>query len=683
MRKLLTVWVLGVLSVACAHSGPAEKTPEVSASSAPSEGAQPWQDAARLTAMCDRHLAQATEIRERVKKPVSGARSLQNTLQPLNELAKDLDSAGGWAALMFNVHPDATVRKAAQECQKRLSAFSNETLMDQGLYQAVSAVPDSEVAGDAHASRMLAHTLRDFRRSGVDKDAATRKELKTIHDEITRLKQSYGKNVREDTRFIELDGPEQLAGMPADYIKSHQAKPGQKIRITTDYPDFYPFQRYAHNGDARRALYREYLSRGYPANKAVLEQILVLRHRYANLLGYPTWAAYNAADKMVKNAETVDGFIKKVTKLVKPRTDKDLAELLARKQQDDPKATQVESSDRFYYTHKVREAKYGFDAQKVRAYFPYAAVKKGIFDLYGELFGLSFEPLPDEPVWHPSVEAYAMRADGKLVGRFFLDNHPRADKYKHAAMFPVRTGLKSDRIPLASLVTNFPEPKADDKALMEHGEVVTFFHEFGHLIHHLLARGTDWVGLSGINVEWDFVETPSQILEEWAWDRAVLQRFARHAETGEPIPDALVAKMRGADEFGKGVHVMRQLFYTAYSFYLHHRDPKGLDLEAYTDEIGKGFSPYPRVEGGHVYANFGHLMGYSSMYYTYQWSLVIAKDLFTKFADKGLLDSSVARHYRKTILEPGGTKDAVDLVKDFLGRSYRLDAYQEWLQRGQ
>jgi thimet oligopeptidase len=215
---------------------------------------------------------------------------------------------------------------------------------------------------------------------------------------------------------------------------------------------------------------------------------------------------------------------------------------------------------------------------------------------------------------------------------------------------------------------------------MEHKQVVTFFHEFGHLVHQMLARGSTWSTLAGINVEWDFVEAPSQLLEEWAYEPSVLGRFALHYESNEPIPAELVKKLKSAEEFGKGMHLMRQIFYTAFSFYLHNRNPEKIDLEAFSNEIYRDYSPYPAVKGGHIYANFGHLMGYSSMYYTYQWSLVIAKDLFTRFSTEGILNPDVAKAYRDAILVPGGSKDANQLVEDFLGRPYSLDAYGAWLK---
>jgi thimet oligopeptidase len=266
----------------------------------------------------------------------------------------------------------------------------------------------------------------------------------------------------------------------------------------------------------------------------------------------------------------------------------------------------------------------------------------------------------------------------ELVGKFFLDMHPRDKKFKHAAMFGIQTGLSDGQIPIATLVCNFPNPK-NNNGLMEHTQVTTYFHEFGHLIHHLMARSHKWVTQGGITTEWDFVEAPSQILEEWAWAPEVLARFAKHVESGKTIPAELVEKLRKSEDFGKAAWVMRQVFYMAYSYFIHAQDPKGMDLDAFTDDIYKNYSPYPRVPDSAVYSNFGHLMGYSSVYYTYMWSLVIAKDLFTRFESVGMMNKEVAKDYRTLILEPGGSRDASDLIRDFLGREYTMDAFKKWL----
>ena len=408
----------------------------------------------------------------------------------------------------------------------------------------------------------------------------------------------------------------------------------------------------------RRDFYRAFLQRGQPANAKNLKTLLQLRADYAEILGYPNWAAYMAEDKMVKTAERIDAFIARIARVTRPRNDRDLTELLARKKKDDPNTTGVQVWDRLYYVQKVRKEKYGFDTQSVRPYFEFSRVTRGIMDLYSELFGVRFVEDETAHVWHPSVRAYVLYEGEKLAGRFFLDMHPRDGKYGHAAAFPIRLGLSDAELPVVSLVCNFPDP-ARGPALLEHRQVVTY--------------------LAGINTEWDFVEAPSQLLEEWTWDPAVLQRFARHIETDEPIPTDLVRRMKASSEFGKGIDVMRQIYYAALSFYLHTAEPKELDLLNLQRQLIRRYSPYPYVEDTHSYASFGHLTGYSSMYYTYQWSLTLAKDLFTRFDAEGLLDRTVATQYVDQVLKPGGSKDANELMRTFLGREPSLEAYERWL----
>jgi thimet oligopeptidase len=257
--------------------------------------------------------------------------------------------------------------------------------------------------------------------------------------------------------------------------------------------------------------------------------------------------------------------------------------------------------------------------------------------------------------------------------------HPREGKYKHYAQFTLSSGQEGVRLPEGVLVCNFPRPAPGAPALMEHGDVKTFFHELGHLLHHVLGGHTRWAGQSGVATEWDFVEAPSQMLEEWVWDPEVLARFARHVDTGEPIPAALVRRMRAADEYGKGLMVRQQMFYAATSLELHRRDPAGLDTTALVAEMQERYTPFRHVDGTYFQESFGHLDGYSAIYYTYMWSLVIAKDLLGPFRAAGLMDRGVARRYRRAILEPGGSKRAAELVTDFLGRPYAFDAFEGWL----
>jgi thimet oligopeptidase len=333
----------------------------------------------------------------------------------------------------------------------------------------------------------------------------------------------------------------------------------------------------------------------------------------------------------------------------------------------------VALADASYYRTLVFRERFDLDTQLVRTYFDFAKVRAGLLEVTGRLFGLRYDQV-DVPVWHEDVTAYdVIRVeDERFLGRIYLDLHPREGKYKHAAQFDLSPGVAGRSVAEGVLVCNF------SRELMEHDHVVTLFHEFGHLVHHVLGGQGEWTRFSGVATEWDFVEAPSQMLEEWAWDPEVLASFATN-DAGEPIPAELVAKMRAAEEFGKGYLTQTQTMYAALSYCFHQERPA--DLTARMIELMEQYGPFPYVPDTHFYASFGHLGGYSSGYYTYQWSLVIAKDLFSAFDPGNLFDTEIAGRYRDKVLAPGGAKDAADLVEDFLGRPFRFDAYAAWLAR--
>lgn len=609
----------------------------------------------------------------------SGPRTIENTLDPFNRLSIQLDEASSIAGLMENTHPDSAVRAAGEKANQDVQAFVTALSLNRAAFDALRAVDTK--AADPATRRVQEHAVRDYRRAGVDKDDATREKIRALREELVKLGQEFDRNIREDRRFLELSSPSELDGLPPDYIEGHKPGENGKIKISTDYPDYFPVMQYAKNPEVRRKLYVEFMNRAYPANREVFGHILAKRYELAKTLGYESWAAYLYEDKMAKDVATVTKFIDQLDKATAKRGQADFALLLAAKRRDDPGADRIFDWERHYYSERVKAQDYAFDSQVMRAYYNYPAVKQGILGLTQSLFGVQIRPLADAAVWHPSVEAYEMTDASGLVGRFYLDMHPREGKYGHAAQFPLVPGVKGTQTPEAVLVCNFPKPDQDGLALMDHDDVETFLHEFGHLLHTLFGGHQRWVGQSGVATEWDFVEAPSQMLEEWAMDPKTLQTFARHHETNEPIPAELIEKMRVAEDFGNGLYVRQQNFYTAMSFEFHKSSPKGLDLDKRMVEIQGLYSPYPHEPGTHMYASFGHLEGYSAMYYTYMWSLVIAKDMFSKFNTGDLLDPKIAAEYRAKILAPGGTKDASELVKDFLGREYGFASFENWMNK--
>ncbi len=611
-------------------------------------------------------------------KALKASRSPREVLETFDEATATLHDASARASVVRNSHPNEAMRQAAEASEQALEALATEISLDRGVYDAIASV---DLSGeDAATHKWVEKLLRDFRRAGVDRDAATRAKVRELQEELVRIGQEFDRNIRQDVRTVELP-PSALEGLPEDYVRSHPPGPTGTVKVTTDYPDMVPFMTYAKDARAREQLWRVNRVRAYPKNVEVLNRLLARRHELATLLGYANWAAYATEDKMIRSEKAAGEFISRIAAASEERCRRDYQVLLERKRKDDPGATRVDPWDQAYLEDRVKAEQYAFDSQAVRPYFEYTRVKQGVLDLTARLFGVTYARRQDVPVWHPDVEAYDMLQGGAVTGRFYLDMHPREGKYKHAAQFTLVNGKAGHRLPEAVLMCNFPKPGAEP-ALMQHGDVETFFHEFGHLLHHLFGGQTRWAGLSGVRTEWDFVEAPSQMLEEWARDVATLQTFARHHETNEPLPAETVARMRRADDFGKGLWVRQQMFYASLSLELYRREPHGLNPTEVVKELQGKYTPFPYVEGTYFHLAFGHLDGYSAIYYTYMWSLVIAKDLFTVFQQKGLLDPAPAQQYRRKVLEPGGSRDAADLVKDFLGREYDFRAYETWLNAG-
>jgi thimet oligopeptidase len=431
----------------------------------------------------------------------------------------------------------------------------------------------------------------------------------------------------------------------------------------------HPFLTHSRDAEARRAVATEYFNLAWPDNDQVLGDLLRLRDEKARLLGYPNWPEFDAEIKMIGSGAEIEKFIDRIAAEALDPGRRDLAVLEARGAEDG--IERIDLAHWRYCFEAVKREQYGVDAQQVRRYFEFARVLQGLLDVTSRLFGLTYEQV-DAPTWHDEVTSYDVHLEGERIGRIHLDLHPRDHKFNHAAQFDLVPGVRARQLPEGVLVCNF------NRGLMEHQEVVTLFHEFGHLMHHVLAGRHEWVRFSGVATEWDFVEAPSQMLEEWAWDASVLQVFAIDSD-GNPIPDDLVDRMRAADEFGKGFLARTQMFYAALSYKLHVEVPDDLTKRLF--ELYPEYSLVAPLEGTHFHTGFGHLEGYGSGYYTYMWSLVIAKDLFSAFDRDDLFATDVAHRYRDAVLAPGGSKDAADLVEDFLGRPYNTEAFTAWLDR--
>lgn len=602
----------------------------------------------------------------------AGAPTIAGYYTSLDSLFSSIGTVSSTAQSLSGVHPDADLRSAGEACAQLLSKVATDMSLSRPLYDAVSRL-DVADADDVtrHSVKKL---LLSFQLAGVDKDDATRGRIRELNDNIVAIGQEFDRNIREDVRYLELESVDDLAGLPDDYIAAHQPNEDGKIVISTQYPDVFPFFEYADRDDLRKKMVMLYGQRGYPKNEEVLRKLIEARYELAQLIGFSNYAELVTADKMAGSPERVAAFIEELKGYTGDVQDREYEMLLARLRQDDPEAERVESWQRSYVQSKVSREQYGVDSKVTRQYFSYNNSREGIFAMVQELFGVRIEPWETD-TWHEDVETYSLFAGDVELGRFYLDMHPREGKYQHAAMFPFVNGIKGRQLPVAGLICNFP--KGDEP--IQFSQVVTFLHEFGHLVHWQFAGHHDWSNVSGITSEWDFVEAPSQMLQEWVWDYETVSQFARNAD-GEALPAELHASMVAERDFGLGMGTRRQLSYAALSLAMYNRDPEEIDFDSLSEEITREFTRFEPLEGTHTWSAFGHLNGYSAIYYTYQWSLAIATDMFTQFKESGLRNVEVAGAYRDKVLASGGSRPAEEMVTDFLGREISFEPYADRLR---
>lgn len=634
--------------------------------------------------LCDEGLAKAESLLAAVRatgKKADAELSWDNTIAPLDQARLALRNAGDFPGLMAVAHPDAQTREIAKTCEPKIDKFETGMWLDAEIAAVVKRYAAKKEPLSGPRTRLVERLVREFRRNGLDLDAAKQARIRELNELLSKSTQEFDSNIAAAKSFIEASKAD-LEGLPAEWLASHPAGANGKIKVSTDYPDYFPVVTYAKNRDVALALYKQFDNRAADKNLPLLDQILKLRHEKAKLLGYPTWADYVLEPRMAKNAKNVAGFLEGLRKHLAKKGQSELAEFQAvRKKLGVKPGTPIPPSDRLYLEDQVHKAKYGLDSKEVSQYFEVSRVKQGLLTITGKMFGITYRKA-SVPTWHPDVEAMeVVDASGKLLGRFYFDLYSREGKYKHAAVFSIRDTAKlpsGERLsPIAAIECNFPRPSADAPALMSHQDAVTFFHEFGHVLHHMLSEA-ELSTFAGTSVARDFVESPSQMLEEWAWSKQTLDLFAVHYQTGKPLPKALHDSMLRSRGFGRAIATQRQLFLAALDQTYHTREP-GFDTTKVLAEVHDSYTPFKFVEGTHFQASFGHLMGYDAGYYGYQWALSIAQDLFTRFAKEGLLNERTAAEYRSKVLAPGSSQDENELVASFLGRKPSNVAYQAFL----
>lgn len=615
---------------------------------------------------------------------VEGTRTIENTLVPFDEATERLDAANYLATVVEEVHPDATFRDHATAMLGKASAAQTALSLNRGVYNALASLDLSRV--DTATRYYVQRQLLEFRLAGVDKDDATRRRLRKLNGQLTSDQSLFERNITDDEKRIEVADISELDGLPQDFIESHKPGADGKIQITTNESEFFTVMKYAKSDALRRRLWVAYTARAYPKNRDVLVSMMRTRYEIATLLGYPSWADYNAANEMILNGKNIAHFVREIDAAARPVMEREYQILLGEKQKTHPEAKKLWDYDGRYffggfYVEEVRRSKYNFDSQTVRPYFPFNQVKKGVLDTAAKLFNVTFRQEIDAPSWDPSVETWDVFDGGRMIGRFYLDTHPRRGKSTGGTQ-QVLDGVRGKQLPEAVLITNdFPAPTATDPGLMDYRDVVNFFHEFGHIMHHILGGQQQWAGISGFfNAELDFIEVPPELLEEWVRSPQVLTSFARHYKTGEPIPTELVERMNRAYAFGRGMVVADENAKAAISYDIYARRPKEIDLSSVCLDDTRRFTLFSSTPGScNFYTNFTHLADYSSAFYTYLWDRVIAVDLFQKFNRENLFAGDAPARYRHFVLEPGASMSGNDIVKNFLGRPHNMAAFKRWL----
>ncbi len=627
-----------------------------------------------LTAWVDARL-KAHEAALAALLAVKGERTPENSLRLYEEAIEQLGLAGAQAGILNSVAADKAVRDQAQLEAQRVAQAAIALSLNRAIYEALAAIDLGNT--NAATKHYVERTLLSYRLAGVDKDQATRDRMQSLHDKATQLSLTFSRNIQEGAKTIEATMAE-LSGLPADYLARHPANAEGRVTLTTDPPDMQPVMTFAANAALRERMFFAYNTRAYPANKTILEQLLATRQEIADVLDFRSWADLATADQMMASAANVRTFLAKLNEASLEGAKREHELILDFARQRRPELTAIDIASRGYWYEQFRRVAFDFDSQSVRPYFPYAQVEAGVLETAAKLFKVEFRH-STAPAWHPDVSVFEVFDGGRNVGRFYLDMHPREGKDKWFSALPVVTGVRGRALPEAALICNFPGGNGADPGLLQYSDVVTIFHEFGHLMHAILGGQTEWAGISGFAAEGDFIEVPSQMLEEFFRDEKLLQAFAKHYQTGAVLPSNLIQKMKRAGSFGRADWVRSQLYYTTLSLDLHDSSPAELDLDSITRQLYQSLLPWTWLEGNRMYSSFGHLTSYSSNYYTYAFDKVIALDFFAQFDPADLLGCEAGSRYRKSVLEQGGSKPGRQMVRDFLGRDEEFSAFSQWM----
>jgi len=619
-----------------------------------------------------------------------------NLIEPLEDMDDRLGRMWSPVSHMNSVVNSDELRDAYNACLPLLSEYSTEMGQNIELYEAYQAIKDSPEFKklDEAQKKIIDNALRDFHLSGIDLPVEKKKRFREIRQQLSKLTSKYEENVLDATQAWSkhITDDSLLAGLPNSALamakQAAEAKELEGWLFTLNFPSYYAVVSYADNRALREEMYQAYSTRasdqgpnaGEFDNSKVMDDILALRHEVAQLLGYQNYAERSLATKMAETPEQVLTFLHDLAKRSQPMAKQELAELTGFAKQEHG-VSDLSAWDVPYYGEKLRKHTFDFSQEDIKPYFPETKVIPGMFAVVKRLYGISINEVQGIETWHPDVHFYEIRDEkDELRGQFYLDVYAR-DKKRGGAWMDDCIGRKRNsdgslQIPVAYLTCNLTQPIGDDPALFTHDEVTTLFHEFGHGLHHMLTK-VEYIGVSGINgVAWDAVELPSQFMENWCWEREALDLIAAHYQTGEAIPEELFNKMYAAKNFQAGMQMVRQIEFSLFDFRMYYEYKSENSIQKILDEVRREVAvlippSYNRFQHGfsHIFAG-----GYAAGYYSYKWAEVLSADAFSLFEEKGIFDSETGDAFLECVLEQGGTKEPMELFKQFRGREPEIDA---------
>ncbi len=642
--------------------------------------------AADIPEATDFTLNKAQKMLDKVIAIKDGKHTFDNTIVAIDDIWYELGKVVYPIYLMGSVHPDSLIRDNADSSIIKFSEWETDLSLNEDLFAAVERFANSAQSKSLEGEdfTLFDDIYRGFLREGFGLSKEKRDELKIIRNELSKIGLDFGNNISKYTDTLVVTEA-QMEGTPDRYKDAYRH--GDVYKIDISYPSRRTFMQLANDVDSRKALSEKFLNKAAEKNLELIPKMVMKHHELAKVLGYDTYAEYLLEDRMPKNPETVWKFERELNAAIKEKLLAEKQELLDLKSRLSGKEeTEINYWELHYLENIIGEEKYSLNEEEIAEYFELSAVRDGFFTITQKVFGLKFQQIDNPSVWHDEVTMYEVfdSKSNNRLGYFYLDLFPRENKYGHAAHFGIAKGKQTRdgyQYPTASLVCNFTRPSGDKPSLMKHkSEVGTFFHEFGHLIHGMVTTAK-YFAHSGTSVDRDFVEAPSQIFENWVWDKESLQLFAKHYKTGEAIPDDLLESMLAAKNMSSGGDMAFQVYLGSQDLTLYDTWGKEQNetLLEMSQRLHKDILMWNETPNTARIASFGHLNGYASSYYGYAWAEVFAQDMFSVFERDGVLNPEVGMRFRKEVLAPGGSVEALDLVRGFLGREPNNDALKRSL----